>query len=288
MPTTSLTPTLLLPGDPIRQQPQPPSNPPIKLSTGLRLLKTSPPTTSPPTPKQKQNQPPTPIIITPTKPGLLTTDTKRNTCTLTTFSHRRYTPTANDLVIAQIHHSSPDYFHCTLSPHTPHAFLAQLAFEGATRKTRPQLKAGEIVYARVLSTGVGAGGEVELTCVNPATGKAEPGGLGPLVGGMVFEVSTGLAERLMMKAGEGGVVVLEELGRRLEGMGGFEVAVGKNGRVWVDCSPVAGAGAGGPEVRVKVMVVIGRCLREVDENGLGVQEQKMVVGRVLREVGLER
>ncbi|KAK2808988.1 hypothetical protein FQN50_004262 [Emmonsiellopsis sp. PD_5] len=276
MSTTTLTPTFLLPGDPIGQQKQPPpSNTPIKLSTGLRLLQTSRNATS-------KNP------ITPTKPGLLTTDPKRNTCTLTTFPHHRYLPTANDLVIAQIHHSSPDYFHCTITPHTPHAFLAQLAFEGATRKTRPQLKPGEIVYARVLSTGVGAGGgEVELTCVNPATGKAEPGGLGPLVGGMVFELSVGLAERLMMKGGEGeggGVVVLEELGRRLEGMGGFEVAVGRNGRVWVDCSPAAAAG----DVRVKILVVVGRCLREVDENGLGVQEQKKVVGRALREAGLER
>jgi exosome complex component RRP40 len=108
---------------------------------------------------------------------------------------------------------------------------------------------------------------------------------------MVFDVSPGFAARLMMPnrpmgaggveagTGAGGMVVLEELGRKLEGYGGFEVAPGRNGRVWVDCS------AGG-DVGVKVIVAIGRCLNEVDEGCLGVAEQKRLVSRMLRELGL--
>lgn len=152
------------------------------------------------------------------------------------------------------------------------------------------LKTADLVYARVLSIGAGPGGEVEVTCVNPATGKAEPGGLGPLTGGMVFDVSTGLAARLMMPssnkdgapAGNGGIVVLEELGAKLEGRGGFEVAVGKNGKVWVDCP-------GGEEaVAVKNTITIGQCLKEVDEKQeMGVPEQKKLVTRICKDMGLD-
>ncbi|EEH49057.1 exosome non-catalytic core subunit RRP40 [Paracoccidioides brasiliensis Pb18] len=276
---TSSSPLLVLPGDPIsypRQQSH--QTGPTKLSSGLNFLETP------------ANNPSTSIII-PTQAGLITSDAKRNTLTLHSFPQRRYIPSPNDLIIAQIHHTSADYFHCTITPHTPPAFLAQLAFEGATRKTRPFLKHGDLVYARVLSTGIGnAGGEVELTCVNPATGKAEPGGLGQLMGGMVFEISTGLAERLMMRGGsEGGsgIVVLEELGRKLEGHGGFEVAVGRNGRIWVDCSAAKKGGGDVDAAKgVRITVAVGRCLRETDEKGLGVTEQRKLIGRVLREMGL--
>lgn len=121
--------------------------------------------------------------------------------------------------------------------------------------------------------GAGPGAEVELACVNPATGKAEPGGLGPLSGGMVFDVSVLMAMRLMMGGEAGGVVVLEELGRKLEGMGGFEIAVGRNGRVWVDSSS-----------GVRSIVAVGRCLKEADERRLDVGGQKKLVSRVLREM----
>lgn len=113
--------------------------------------------------------------------------------------------------------------------------------------------------------------EVELTCVNPSTGKSEPDGLGPLNGGMVFEISTGLAARILSKEG---VVVLEELGDKLQG--GFEVGVGKNGKVWVDCQ----------EAGVKGICAVGRCLKETDEGSLREKEQKKLVAKVLDEMGL--
>lgn len=150
------------------------------------------------------------------------------------------------------------------------------------------LKPGDLVYARVLSVGVGAGAEVELTCVNPATGKAEPGGLGPLVGGMVFDVSTGMASRLMeasssnkdQEDGAAGLVILEELGRKLESIGGFEIAVGRNGKVWVDCSNGGGAA-------VRATVAIGRCLKETEEHNLSPADQRKLVSRILRETKID-
>ncbi|KAJ5132339.1 hypothetical protein N7448_006497 [Penicillium atrosanguineum] len=271
------TPLILLPGDEVPSDYLPPTKSnPLKLGPGLRLL-------SQPTASSKSSN----HVLTATQAGLLATDAKRNTVSLQSFSNRRYIPTTNDLVIAQIHHSSVDYFHCMVTPHTAHAMLGQLSFEGATKKTRPMLKQGDLVYARVLSVGVGAGAEVELTCVNPATGKAEPGGLGPLVGGMVFDVSTGMAARLLRASSPSaeksdtvdGLVVLAELGKKLESLGGFEIAVGRNGKIWVDCSNAG-------ESAVKVTVAIGQCLQSTDERNLDAADQKKLVTKILRGMKL--
>ncbi|EPS30461.1 hypothetical protein PDE_05412 [Penicillium oxalicum 114-2] len=272
-------PLVLLPGDEVPSDHLPSNNSnPLKLGPGLRLLSQ---------PSSKSANTHSQHVLTATQAGVLTTDAKRNTVSLLSFSNRRYIPTVNDLIIAQIHHSSVDYFHCMVTPHTAHALLGQLSFEGATKKTRPMLRQGDLVYARVLSIGLGAGAEVELTCVNPATGKSEPGGLGPLNGGMVFDVSTGMAARLLRASSSSseqsesidGLVVLSELGKKLESLGGFEIAVGRNGKVWVDCSNAG-------ESAIKATIAIGRCLQTVDEKSLGPADQKKFVTRVLREMKL--
>ncbi|KAJ5338365.1 Exosome complex RNA-binding protein 1/RRP40/RRP4 [Penicillium brevicompactum] len=254
-------PVVLLPSDEVPRDhlPTTKSNNPLRLGPGLRLL--SQPSSTAGDSKH---------VVTATQAGLLTTDAKRNTVSLLSFPNRRYVPTANDLIIAQIHHSSIDFFHCIVTPNTAHALLGQLSFEGATKR-RGQF---------------GAGAEVELTCVNPATGKAD-GGLGPLVGGMVFDVSTGMAARLIRASSASadntepveGLVVLSELGRKLESLGGFELAVGRNGKVWVDCSNAG-------ESAIKVTIAIGRCLQETDQQNLHPHDQKKLVTKVLRDMKL--
>ncbi|PLB45740.1 exosome complex exonuclease Rrp40 [Aspergillus steynii IBT 23096] len=275
------SPLILLPGDEVPSEHLPShDSAPLRLGPGLRLL--SQPSTSP-APTDASTH-----VLSATQAGILSTDPKRNAVSILSFPNRRYVPTTNDLVIAQIHHSSPDYFHCMITPQTPQAVLGQLSFEGASKKTRPMLKQGDLVYARVLSTGLGPGAEIELTCVNPATGKAEPGGLGPLTGGMVFDLSIGMAARLMRAGsstsdnedGVEGLVVLEELGRKLEKIGGFELAVGRNGKVWVDC-------ANGGESAVKATVAIGRCLNTIDERNLQPADQRKLVSKLLREMKVE-
>ncbi|KAJ5551117.1 hypothetical protein N7535_000940 [Penicillium sp. DV-2018c] len=267
-------PAVLLPSDEVPREHLPTDNSnPLRLGPGLRIL-------SQPSSKGSDH------VLTATQAGLLSIDAKRNAVSLLTFPNRRYIPTVNDFVIAQIHHSSVDFFHCVITPHTAHALLGQLSFEGASKKTRPMLKQGEMVYARVQSVGVGAGAEVELTCVSAATGKAE-GGMGPLTGGMIFDVSTGMAARLLRASSAPventdpieGLVVLSELGKKLESLGGFEIAVGRNGKVWVDCSDAA-------ESAAKATIAIGRCLQETDRQNLHAHDQKKLVTKVLREMKL--
>ncbi|KAK4555190.1 exosome non-catalytic core subunit rrp40 [Recurvomyces mirabilis] len=209
-----------------------------------------------------------PSTISATTTGSLQTDNKKGAIWLEN-SHGRYQPAVGDLVIAQIHHSSTESYSCILTPHTPYAILGQLAFEGANKKTRPQLKSGDLVYARVSRTSKWE--DTEIECFNSATGKSE--GMGPLKAGMAFSVPPSFARRLMMgssKDGQskGGVVVLEEVGEKVR----FEVAVGRNGKVWIDSSTA------------KETIVIGGLLVKADEEGWGVEMQRKMVKKALRDV----
>lgn len=65
---------------------------------------------------------------------------------------------------------------------------------------------------------------------------------------------------------EGKVVVLEEMGEKVP----FEVAVGRNGQVWVKSETVTGT------------VAVGRALKETDEKGLRIDEQKALVKKLSR------
>ncbi|KAL8958828.1 MAG: hypothetical protein Q9193_004189 [Seirophora villosa] len=205
-----------------------------------------------------------PSTVTTTLAGPLCVDRKKNAVWVEN-NRGRYIPQPNDVVIASVHHSSTDWYHCAITPHTAFALLPQLAFEGATKKTRPQLTSGSLIYARILSASKHL--DPEIVCYNPSTGKSE--GMGELRGGMVFDVSLGMARRLLLnkQREEGGLVVLDELAGELA----FEIAVGRNGKVWVKTDGV------------KATLVVGKALQDTDRDALGVDEQKRLVKKLLRQ-----
>jgi exosome complex component RRP40 len=244
------TPSILLPGDTIH-----PSRLPLKQNT-TKTLTLGPGIAYTP-----------PSSFHTTTTGTLHTDSRKHVLWLeNASSDSRYTPTPGDLVIASVHHTSVDVFHCALSPHTPHATLPQLAFEGATKKTRPMLQPGSVVYARV--SGAEKHMDPEIECVHPSTGKSE--GLGELKGGMIFDISLGMARRLMMvkTKEEGRVTVLEEAAEKHGAR--FEIAVGRNGRIWIRAESI------------KVTVALGRALKEADEKQLTVEEQVKLVKAMMK------
>jgi len=237
------TSMVVMPGDEISTDLFPSSNRTLTLGPGLRHI---PPST-----------------ITSTRAGELCTDGKKNAFWIESAGGR-YLPSVGDLVVATVHHSSMDTYHCALTPHTPFALLGQLDFEGATKKTRPVLNPGALVYGRVRKADKWS--DVEIECFNSATGKSE--GMGPLKGGMLFDVSSGLARRLMMGGGKGGVVLLEEFGEKIR----FEIAIGRNGKVWINATSV------------KETLAIGKAFAQVDEKQLDVDEQKKLVKKLLKDV----
>jgi exosome complex component RRP40 len=102
------------------------------------------------------------------------------------------------------------------------------------------------------------------------TGKSD--GLGELKSGMIFDISLGMARRLMMAKTreEGKVVVLEEAAEKHGAR--FEIAVGRNGRIWIHAESV------------RVTVALGRALKEADEKWLTVDEQVKLVKVMLKGV----
>lgn len=140
-----------------------------------------------------------------------------------------------------------------------------LSFEGATKKYKPQLVPGSLVYARI--TMANKHMEPELECYSSSTGRSD--GLGELKGGMLFNVSLMMARRMMMPkpAEQAGFVLLDILGD--EGMS-FELAVGRNGKVWVNSkSP-------------KDTLAIGLAIEETDGKNLGVEAQKKLARKISR------
>lgn len=178
----------------------------------------------------------------------------------------KYIPAIGDLVIAIVHHSSVDSYHCTITPYTAFAMLPQLAFEGASKKTRPNLQSGSLVYARVALADKHMDPEIE--CVHPSTGKGE--GLGELKGGMVFDISLGMARRLLMPKTreDGGISVLEDLAEK--GLR-FEVAVGRNARIWIHSDSI------------KITLLVGKAITETDSKALTLEEQAKLVRKLMKE-----
>lgn len=68
---------------------------------------------------------------------------------------------------------------------------------------------------------------------------------------------------------QGNLVVLDELGA--QGVA-FEIAVGRNGRVWVDSKTV------------KTTLAVGRAIVDTDEKGLGVEDQKKLARKLARDL----
>ncbi|GAQ81548.1 Exosomal 3'-5' exoribonuclease complex subunit Rrp40 [Klebsormidium nitens] len=141
-------------------------------------------------------------------------------------SQRRYVPAVEDVVVGVVVERYAEHLVIDIGgPVT--ALLPALAFEGATRRNKPNLNIGDSVYARVTSTSRDT--EPTLAC-HDASGRAA--GFGPLAKGYLFQCSTGLARTLLSRPT---CAVLEALGGGLS----FELAVGMNGKVWVDAASAA-------------------------------------------------
>jgi exosome complex component RRP40 len=153
-----------------------------------------------------------------------------------------------------------------LTPHTTYALLPQLAFEGVTKKTKPQLAPGSLVYAKITSASKHM--EPEIACFNSSTGKSD--GMGELKGGMVFDISLKMARRLLMakQKEEGGIWVLEEIATKIS----FEVAVGRNGRIWINSTGV------------KEILLVRKALQETDDGDLNMDGQKKLVKSLLKSI----
>lgn len=151
---------------------------------------------------------------------------------------KRYVPARGDLVIGVIQGRIMTDYRVSLQPFSRAVRLGELAFENATRKNKPRLVQGDVIYARVASADPAL--DPELECFDATTGKAA--GFGQLQGGMLIEVGLSFARHLLTE----GHPVLESIGKKYP----YEVAIGVNGRVWIK----------GPDLRTtwRICELIGR------------------------------
>ncbi|GAK67754.1 exosome complex exonuclease rrp40 [Moesziomyces antarcticus] len=151
-------------------------------------------------------------------------------CSALSTHARQYVPAPGDSVVAQITNRGADSY--TVSLFGAHAAtLPALAFEGATKRHKPNLNIGALVYARIVSADRFT--EPELTCLNPLTAKSD--GFGHLkttdhrgekvAHAMLFHTSLGLARSLLRPD--------HPLLGLVAAHFPFEAAIGQNGAVWV-------------------------------------------------------
>lgn len=202
--------TLCLPGDPIATLATPPptqKRPVVRLGPGVIQRDTT---------------------LHTTKAGLLTHEAPRNKLCISN-NQKRYVPALEDMVIGVVIERHADEYRVEING-TDTATLSALAFEGATKKNKPSLGIGALVYCRVVRASKNM--EAEVSCVEPGSSKSWVSGetlYGELKGGNVVRVSLALARRLVSDER-----LLGFLGERIP----FESAVGVNGRVWLRAEDV--------------------------------------------------
>ncbi len=125
-------------------------------------------------------------------------------------SKKRYFPRVNDQVVGIIEDKTADFYLVNIFSGF-NCILNRLAFEGATKRNKPELKKGDAIYARVQSTGNDA--DTELTCISTTGSKKEWSSgetvYGLLSQGLVVHVDSATARRLLRPD----CVVLNALGR---------------------------------------------------------------------------
>ncbi|WVR06251.1 hypothetical protein IAU60_003281 [Kwoniella sp. DSM 27419] len=141
-------------------------------------------------------------------------------------SSKRYIPAQKDMVLGTIIARHAEGFRVDLGS-AQMASLEALAFEGATKRSKPNLKVGTLVYARVSLANRDM--EPEIECFDPNTGKAE--GFGELKGGLMISCSLQLCRNLLNPK----FPVLPALAASIP----FEIAVGLNGKVWFKTETVS-------------------------------------------------
>ncbi|TFK81453.1 exosome complex exonuclease RRP40 [Polyporus arcularius HHB13444] len=160
---------------------------------------------------------------------------------------RRYAPAPQESVVGVVVSRSGENWRVDIgSAHM--ATLDGLAFEGATKRNRPNLKVGSLLYARVSLAHKDM--EPELECFDAQTRKAE--GFGELKGGFLVQCSLKMC-RLLLDPHH---FLFPLLGSRFP----LESAIGMNGRVWISAK------------EPRQVIAIARCIEAVDPDGGGMDE----------------
>jgi exosome complex component RRP40 len=83
---------------------------------------------------------------------------------------RKYIPRVGDQIVGVIEEKGVDFYSVNIFSGCT-CILNRLAFEGATKRNRPELKKGDVIYAKVQAAGKDC--DTELTCISSSGVKKE-------------------------------------------------------------------------------------------------------------------
>jgi exosome complex component RRP40 len=139
-------------------------------------------------------------------------------------SQKRYVPNLGDFVIGRVSYKTHEFYRVDIGS-AYSATLDALSFEGASKRNRPNLIIGSLVYCQVTLADKDL--DPEVVCVN-AAGKAD--GMGELLEGYMITCSLGMASSLTNNN--------HPILKRVSEIIPFELVAGVNGRVWVKASTI--------------------------------------------------
>lgn len=133
----------------------------------------------------------------------------------------RYIPKKGDLVVGVIIKKMGDTLKVDIGS-AEFASLSMLAFEGATKKQKPDVQVGDVVYAKLLNAHREM--EPELVCVDS---YFKAGKLGILPNdGFLINISLNLSQKLLNIDNP----LLRTLGKKIP----YEIVLGVNGKMWLN------------------------------------------------------
>ncbi|XP_065162626.1 exosome complex component RRP40 [Atheta coriaria] len=133
----------------------------------------------------------------------------------------KYIPKRGDFVVGIVSRKAGEIFKVDIGS-AEQASLSVYAFEGATKRQKPDIRIGDAVFARVLSARKEM--EPDLVCVDRQMKSRSVGKLP--AGGLIVTIPMSLAYRLLSGENE----LLQTMGKK----NAFEVAIGVNGRIWIN------------------------------------------------------
>lgn len=153
------------------------------------------------------------------KPGIL----KRKSGNLIWVDsiQKRYIPCKGETVIGAVTQRAGDIFRVDVGSSELSA-LPYLSFEGATKKNRPDVNVGDLVFAKFLVANKDF--ESELICID-STGKKQK--LGVLRDGFVFNYGVSSARKLRSNS----LSLMKIISKHIQVPS--EIVIGMNGKVWI-------------------------------------------------------
>lgn len=135
---------------------------------------------------------------------------------------KRYIPSRGETVIGTVVQKAGDIFRIDIGANELSA-LPYLSFEGATKKNRPDVQVGDLVFAKILVANKDF--ETELICMD-SMGKKQR--LGVLRDGFVFDCEISTARKLRNNDSELMKLIPKNINVPLD------IVIGMNGRIWIN------------------------------------------------------